>query len=812
MAGLSVFIASPTQNSTVGRSLQVSGSIGQINGAVNQVVIQFGDSLPTVKIKPPLHVWTFSWQGLLPNDIRPGQAFPITVTAFGTMVTKAGPEPQTTPVDGQRVANVVLENVVPVLTVEPFQSPIVVTELPYTITLRGTVSEGSGPPYGVPQVQHRIGNGPLTDLTVSQGTWSVPLALQPGDYPITVQASDAFASVTTFQKTLTVLRFPTPVVTDPNAKKTLAGVPTTSSITSWTRLEPQSSDADIGASASARLFDPLWLMTRQWQMGEFQAQDAGSPVQARVRATNAALTRCHFGELSANVAGQPYDPARVPLETMTERRKMRAADPSDSRALTLAVDAGLHFLRMLELNTTGRKYIPAFLATYTMHSLPAQPLPAADDATLRLIQTMVGRAPDARLLESAFRHPAASQIVFDPSLNIAPGDVAAVRQIATQWLAWYDGLFTEPASPADDAWTPSRLEYAVSVSARMSAQPQDALTFSASEFGGGRLDWSSFDVDGEFTIDTTGDQAHVALNETTVPSPVTFRGAPAARFWELEDANIAYGLVPAGPTDLAHLLMIEYASTYGNDWFIVPLTVPVGSITRIDSLVVTDTFGVRSLLRPMGDPALPEPFFSMWQPARKRNPGNPIGAPIPNMFFLPPTIGRSLDGTPLEDVLFVRDEMANIAWAVERTIESATEKAVNLAKNSPPADTASPAADGPPRYLLSTTVPDNWIPLLPVQLDDHGPLITRLKRGAILQPDGTNTVHHARSEALNALANSLLYDEEVPREGVHVTRRRRITRWTDGSTWGWSAFQNTVGSGEGSAGLRFDHLEGDGQQ
>jgi hypothetical protein len=40
-------------------------------------------------------------------------------------------------------ANVVLENVVPVLTVDPFQSPIVVTQLPYAFMLSGTVSEGA---------------------------------------------------------------------------------------------------------------------------------------------------------------------------------------------------------------------------------------------------------------------------------------------------------------------------------------------------------------------------------------------------------------------------------------------------------------------------------------------------------------------------------------------------------------------------------------------------------------------------------------------------------------------------------------------
>jgi hypothetical protein len=287
---------------------------------------------------------------------------------------------------------------------------------------------------------------------------------------------------------------------------------------------------------------------------------------------------------------------------------------------------------------------------------------------------------------------------------------------------------------------------------------------------------------------------------------VTFRGAPAARFWELEDANVAYGLVPAGPTDLAHLLMIEYASTYGNDWLIVPLSLPVGSVTRVDSLVVTDTFGVRSLLRPLGDPALPKPFFSMWH-VRRGAAGDAIGDPVSNMFFLPPTIGRSLDGAPLEDVLFMHDEMANVAWATERIIEGATEAPVNPTNALPATEVTSRSTT--PRYLLSSAVPDNWVPLLPVQLADHGKLISRLTRGAVLQPDGTNKVRAARSEVLSALATSLLFDEEVAREGVHITRRRRMTRWTDGSTWVWTAYRNDVGTGEGSAGLCFDNLVGD---
>jgi hypothetical protein len=818
-SGIFVFIAQPTPNATVRRNITVSGSFSRFKGSILSAAIQFGAGGPVFALQSG--VFSFFWSGNIPNNIRPGQAFQIIVTASGLM---DGPEivpgepGESIEVGGQAIQNVVLENVVPVVTLNPFRSPVAIKQSPQVFTLSGTASEPGGAPYGVQQVQFQVGSGPLILAMNPSGNWSqwsANLLLPPGDHAITVRATDPFGSVTTVQRTLSVLLYPMPAVIPPDAKKTAQGVPTTSSVTSWTRLEPQVAGADIGASTNARLFDPLWLMTRQWQMGEFQGEDAGTPIQARVRATNATLTRCRVGELSANSTAPRYDPARAPLEAIVERRRMRATDAKDTRMLALAVEAGLHFLRMVELNVTANKYRPAFLATYALQPLSEQAAAVTDAPTVRLVQTTAGRAPDARLLATAFRTSGSTAIVFDPALKVAPADVAAVGLVATNWLAWYDALFAEPATSADDAWTPSRLEYAVSVATRLSAAPQDGLTLSANEFDGGQLDWSSFDLDGKFSIDTTGDQPFTPLNETTMPSPVTIRGTPAPRFWEMEDAKVAYGLMPVGPTDLAHLLMIEYASSYGNDWFVVPLTVPVGSVTRVSSLVVTDTFGVRSLLRPIGDPGLPAPHFSMWQPSTRRYAGDVLGTPVSNTFFLPPTIARSVDGAPLEDVLFMRDEMANMAWGIERVIEGGAEAAVALPNGSQPVAAApAAAASGTlPRYLLSTTVPDNWIPLLPEQLtkpDDSGKLVQRLRRGAVLHPDATSRPQTARSEALNAGASLLLYDEEVPREGVHITRRRRLVRWMDGSMWVWTAFRNEVGSGEGSAGLRFDQVEGDG--
>jgi len=178
--------------------------------------------------------------------------------------------------------------------------------------------------------------------------------------------------------------------------------------------------------------------------------------------------------------------------------------------------------------------------------------------------------------------------------------------------------------------------------------------------------------------------------------------------------------------------------------------------------------------------------------------------PVPNRFFLAPTISRSLDGAPLEDVLFMRDEMANLAWAIERSVEGPVETAVQQASAIPTPTTPPPAPGAPPRYTLSTVTPPNWVPLMPVQVDATGTV--QLRRAASLQTDGSTKPRTAKSEVLRATSVPVIYDEEVPREGVRVTRRRRMSRWIDGSTWVWTGYHHEVGRGEGSAGLRFDQV------
>src|SRR6201999_3766543 len=81
-------------------------------------------------------------------------------------------------------------------------------------------------------------------------------------------------------------------------------------------------------------------------------------------------------------------------------------------------------------------------------------------------------------------------------------------------------------------------------------------------------------------------------------TPLRYPGMPADRLWEMEDAQVTLALAEAEPWDLARLLVAEFALTYGNDWLVVPLDVPFGSLTTVESVLYTTTFGERFVVAP----------------------------------------------------------------------------------------------------------------------------------------------------------------------------------------------------------------------
>src|SRR6185369_6177030 len=401
---------------------------------------------------------------------------------------------------------------------------------------------------------------------------------------------------------------------------------------------------------------------------------------------------------------------------LVERETVRpeADGGSQPAKLRFAAEAGQHFLRLLDLQPVKSEvralYRAAFIREYSFAPLSEAQRAQLDRDSLAFLDLMTGRVPDGRRLAAAFRPASSGEIALAPALKIDEGDRAEVEKAARLWLQWSKALFSEPEAD-DAAWLPERMEYSFSVGARFS---DGERVRTAPEYYEGRLDWYAFDANPDAKLGTPAENPIKSITHTAIPAPAAFRGMPAARFWEFEDAQVNFGAIDAGPTDVLRLLLVEFALSYGNDWFVIPVELPVGSLYRSNSLIVTDSFGVRTAIKPAAE--LPEPFstWHMFEHAPLRDSG--VTKPTPNLFFLPPTLVKNLEGKPIEEVLFLRDEMANMAWGVERVIESASEQQLNRYEQqrdtSPP---QPPPAAAKAVYKLATETPDYWVPLVPVR-------------------------------------------------------------------------------------------------
>src|SRR3954471_20389032 len=82
-------------------------------------------------------------------------------------------------------------------------------------------------------------------------------------------------------------------------------------ITIWNRLEGRPRTVDFSRALRAEVRDSLWMLSRQWQMGEFNGDDAGSPALARYVLSTAPVSTLAPGDGAAVT----IDQAR-PLEAL----------------------------------------------------------------------------------------------------------------------------------------------------------------------------------------------------------------------------------------------------------------------------------------------------------------------------------------------------------------------------------------------------------------------------------------------------------------------------------------------------------------
>lgn len=602
----------------------------------------------------------------------------------------------------------------------------------------------------------------------------------------------------------------------------------------WARLEPRARQVDFGGALQAKVHDPLWMLARQWQFGEFKGEDTGSAILARLARRVTPVTGVRAGGSS----DAQYESA-LPLEACVERLPIAWQSP------TRRASAGRHFLALLERRACDlpgtaapfdlRTYAALFARTFR---IAVEPLDANDPANAaaiamrraqaraqRTLAAMAGHAIDGVALARAVIPGATwADLPRDLAIGVHQDHQATVHQALLDYQEWFAGLHVEPGGTAS-AWVPSQLEYQFACTL-----PRDdaALVFAADQYTSGRLDWYAFDQAPR--EDKPQPRRATTDVKSVIPTPAEFAGMPRARWWQLEDAAVDLGAIRADETDVAKILVAEFALLYGNNWLVVPYRQPVGSLAEIDGIVVTDVFGWRTCVMPAT--ASSDGVWTRWD-FFSISPRDGSGhVPLGQHLFLPPVLDKVLESEPMEAVAFVRDEMSNMVWAVETRVTDGDGRGRDGSSQARHLDgalaqleralagpSASPAENSatPPQlqFRLGTSVPANWIPFVPV----HKPAQTRairLQRASMPRffLDGVAPIRPTTSILRPGLRTDdtqegplYLDEEEVPRTGVCVEGTLQRSRWCGGETHVWHGRRVTLGRGEGGSGLRFDVIE-----
>ena len=355
-------------------------------------------------------------------------------------------------------------------------------------------------------------------------------------------------------------------------------------ITRWNRLEGRPRADKFDRALRAEVRDALWMLTRQWQMGEFLGDDAGSPIFAKVRIETSRLR-------NYRAAGGPVEPLDdgIPLEAKVERMPLPLLQGGHEMALDLRLLMGRQWLKTIDAIAPAAR--GEFITRYPIH-LPDPTVPADAPTCAHPEAWSVFAAAAERWMDGAKLY---AYLKANPAHRAADGIAALAgmetlaNERGTLFVTWVERLFYQPDDHS--AWVADRLEYQFACSA---PQQEGEKVLAAEEYFHGHLDWYNFDVDPVNAMPGAPDAEAEKPKRTTLtmlPTQVTFNGMPNTRWWTFEDNRTNFGDVKPDTTDLAKLMLIEFALVYANDWFLVPFTMPAGGIANIRGLAVTNVSG-----------------------------------------------------------------------------------------------------------------------------------------------------------------------------------------------------------------------------
>ena len=235
---------------------------------------------------------------------------------------------------------------------------------------------------------------------------------------------------------------------------------------------------------------------------------------------------------------------------------------------------------------------------------------------------------------------------------------------------------------------------------------------------------------------------------------------------------------------------------------------------------MTDVFGNHAFVKPAGSGQDDD-----WQRWAMFNLNKKGEDPVPGdtRLFIPPVVINRMESEPLERVVFLKDEMANMVWAIEEIVPDGINggmegKLAELTLHNyfiktnkyPPTSNSIEPNDAAMVYKIMNALPENWIPFIPVKLSGNRAIQYRratFKR--VVNNVGTSVSISPRTYILSPHGTDAYYinEEEILKSGTIVATTYQRTRWYNGEVITWLGRNRTTGKGPGRSGLKFDKMK-----
>lgn len=578
----------------------------------------------------------------------------------------------------------------------------------------------------------------------------------------------------------------------------------------WQQIEPRSRTNDFSQSIQAKIHDPLWMLTRQWQMGEFQAESAGSPIKTRIKYSTTKLTRIKLGKNPVAKLLWKNTDTQIPIEPIIKQENSTSI-LNDKLKMNWRerVKIGQQFEDMLKKSFNSQSdsrisnsQINDVISEFRKDNNFKISIPndeKLDNETNQFIKFMKDKSIDGLKLIEYIKSNSDNNLPRYIGEDLIESTRSALNDLKT----WVEEFYIHDEQSNESAWQPERLEYEFSVSAPLdnSSDPkQEILT--STDYKGGELDWYHFSKpqNSPKLVIKNGIEPNVFSNEKaeeTIPTNLVFKGMPNHRWWKFENRQTDFGKLDVRTTDLGKLLLMDFALISGNDWFIIPLTLDIGTLTKVLELEVKDVFGDVTTINHAGSDN-----SEKWNMFNISKHQNKINGEM-DYLFLPPTFGKIEESSPLEEVKFIRDQMANMAFSIETLITNGIGN--TLTGSEEYVSKMNDETNNTIQYRLSTGIPNNWFPWLPIHQDNKNRAIQFRKS---IMMNSMDDAPEPKSHILKSLGNDARLNEEaISRASIKIQISNCRARWIDGTTYVFLNKRVKPGTGEGSSGLRYDTID-----